>query len=161
MTHEAYIGLGSNLGDRTAVLEKAITSIALLPDTKILKKSSWYETEAVGGVATQDFINAVILVETGLDPLPLMHALLQIEKDLGRVRNEKWGDRNCDLDLLIYDTLILDDPECALPHPGLKDRKFVLIPLTEIAPDLVVPGLTKKVSYLAKNCKDPHRISRL
>ena len=86
---------------------------------------------------------------------------LRIEKDFGRVRNEKWGDRTCDLDLLIYSDVITEDPDCRLPHPGIPDRMFVLAPLAEIAPDLVVPGLGRTVRDLADACPDAHWVRRL
>lgn len=161
MAHVAYIGLGSNQGDRIAILENALLKINQIPKTRIKKRSSWYETEAVGGIATQDFINAVVQIETESSPGALMRALLEIEKDLGRIRNEKWGDRSCDLDLIIYDSLVQNQPECTLPHPGLPERKFVLVPLEEISPNLVVPGISKKVCELVRLCSDSHQISRL
>jgi 2-amino-4-hydroxy-6-hydroxymethyldihydropteridine diphosphokinase len=153
-----FIGLGSNLGDRIAILQAALERIDGLPGTRIVKTSAWYESEAVGGVAEGAFINGVAQVETSIPAKELMGELLSIEKELGRVRFKKWGDRTCDLDLLIYGDLVLDDPDCTLPHPGIAERRFVLEPLAEIAPDLVLPGNDRTISSMLQFCPDPHWI---
>lgn len=157
---DAYISLGSNLGDRIKTLKTALDMIAALPGTHLHKTSSWYETQAVGGVATQDFINGACHVSTTLSPNDLLGALLEIESKLGRVRHEKWGDRICDLDLMIYGNLVLETPALTLPHPGLADRMFMIAPLVEIAPDLVIPGKSVKIQDIALLLDDTHWIKR-
>ena len=136
MKHRAYIGLGSSQGERRAILTRALDLIAALPDTALVAASSWYETEPEGGVAKEKFINGVCAVDTALPPKTLLAELHRIETRLGRVRTQKWGDRTCDLDLLLYDDLRSNDPECTLPHPQMYNREFVLTPLAEIAPEL-------------------------
>ncbi len=154
----AFIGLGSNLGDRIATLLAALKMIGDLPGTTLVKVSPWYESEAVGGVAKGAFVNGVAQVETSIPANALMAKLLHIEKELGRVRFQKWGDRTCDLDLLIYGDLLSQDPDCTLPHPHITERRFVLEPLAEIAPDLVLPGKKQSVKALLDTCPDQHWI---
>jgi 2-amino-4-hydroxy-6-hydroxymethyldihydropteridine diphosphokinase len=160
-TETAYIGLGSNLGDRVLVLTEALKSIGALPGTAVVQVSSLYETEAVGGVAEQDFVNGVAQIQTDLGPHDLIRELLNIEKHLGRVRFKKWGDRTCDLDLLVYNDIVLDDPECRIPHPEIPNRRFVLEPLCEIEPNLRLPRFLKTAEKLLKECQDEHWIHRI
>lgn len=157
----AYIGLGSNLGHRLETLQKALEMIALLPDTEIVKASSWYESEAVGGVAKKDFINGVVKITTKIPPKILMEDLLKIEKDLGRVRFERWGDRTCDLDLLVYGNVVSDDSDCQLPHPYITERAFVLLPLAQIDPLLKLPEMDKTVAQLADKISTDYWIKKL
>jgi len=141
----AYIGLGANLGKRVATLEKALGMINELSETNILTTSSWYESEAVGGVAKKDFINGVVKITTSISPVKLVKSLIDIEKKLGRVRYKKWGDRACDLDLLIYQDEKIDQKDCKIPHPFIKERLFVLLPLAEIEPELTFGKNSKTV----------------
>jgi len=157
---DAYIGLGSNLGDRLGTLRKAIKMIAQLPDTELLKKSSWYESEAVGGVAKKDFINGVIQIATKIPPENLIDHLLNIEKKLGRVRFERWGDRTCDLDLLLYADVVSDNQNCQLPHPYITKRAFVLLPLAQIQPLIRLPKTDKTIGQLAENISTKHWIKK-
>lgn len=147
-----YLGLGSNLGDRAAMLGAARRRLDDLGSVKAV--SSIYET-APWGVADQpSFLNQCCRLETDLAPLPLLRTLKRIEHDLGRVRNTRWGPRVIDLDLLAYDDLVLRDEEISIPHPGIADRAFVLVPLAELAPDLVLPGLDASVKELLARLSD-------
>ncbi|WP_324718244.1 2-amino-4-hydroxy-6-hydroxymethyldihydropteridine diphosphokinase [Carboxydochorda subterranea] len=137
-----YVGLGSNLGDRAGHLARAVEMLAALPRTTVARVSSLYETKPWGLAGQPDFLNAVALLETALDPRSLLLHALAIESRLGRVRTVRWGPRTVDIDLLVYDHLTLRDPELTLPHPRMLQRAFVLVPLAEIAPGLVVAGRT-------------------
>ena len=134
-----FLSLGSNLGDREANIRKALDLIAIIPDTHIIRVSSLYETEPVGFTDQPDFINAAVLIETGLSPDDLLHALLNAEKEMGRVRNLRWGPRVIDIDILMHDALTISSDDITLPHPRMMERAFVMAPLAEIAPDLVLP----------------------
>jgi 2-amino-4-hydroxy-6-hydroxymethyldihydropteridine diphosphokinase len=137
----ACIGLGSNLDDPAAQVRAGIAALDALAGSRVLSCSALYRTAPVGVAAQPDFINAVCLLETSLDAASLMRALLEVERRHGRVRGaEKGGPRTLDLDLLLYGEEILDSPEVTVPHPRLHERAFVLAPLAELAPDLVVPG---------------------
>jgi 2-amino-4-hydroxy-6-hydroxymethyldihydropteridine diphosphokinase len=136
---EAFIGLGSNLGDRVANVESAFAAIAALPGTTLAARSSLYLTEPVAA-AGDDYVNAVARVRTTLAPLALLHALQAIEVDAGRVRRYPNAPRTLDLDLLLYGDVELAGAELVLPHPRLHERAFVLEPLLELAPDLRLRG---------------------
>ena len=136
----AYIGLGSNLGDREAMIRLAIDDLARLPETTLVKASSLYDTEPVGEVDQPNFLNAVAALDTTLSARQLLWNLQLIEKRLGRVRSQKWGPRTIDLDLLLYGSLMLDEPDLKVPHAELSRRSFVLVPLVEIEPLLVHPA---------------------
>jgi 2-amino-4-hydroxy-6-hydroxymethyldihydropteridine diphosphokinase len=133
----AVIALGSNLGDREAYIRSAMKDVAALGRLRVV--STLYETPAVGP-PQPDYLNAVLLLETGLAPASLMKALLSVEATLGRVRGERWGPRCIDLDLVAMDELVVDTPELTLPHPEAHRRAFVLAPLAEIAPAFVIVG---------------------
>jgi 2-amino-4-hydroxy-6-hydroxymethyldihydropteridine diphosphokinase len=136
----ALIGLGSNLGDRRANLSGAIAALGQMSGITVRQVSSFHETEPVGGPAGQGmFLNAVVALETALDPLPLLHVLQEIEARFGRERLVQWGERTLDLDLLLFDGRIVDTPELCLPHPRMHTRRFVLEPLVEVAPTAVDP----------------------
>ncbi|MDR2189466.1 MAG: 2-amino-4-hydroxy-6-hydroxymethyldihydropteridine diphosphokinase [Azonexus sp.] len=136
----AYIALGANLGDPACTLRAAFGVLANLPDVRLRRCSSLYRTAPVGYARQPDFINAAALVETALEPLPLLAELLAIEDRFGRQRSEKNGPRSLDLDLLLYDDRRFNQPQLTVPHPRLHLRAFVLQPLAEIAPDLTLPG---------------------
>jgi dihydroneopterin aldolase/2-amino-4-hydroxy-6-hydroxymethyldihydropteridine diphosphokinase len=143
--HQVFIAIGSNIGDREKNISAALTKLEQT-DTKIIKVSSNYETEPVGGPVEQGkFLNAAAELKTLLSPEDLMDRLLQIEAELGRERAEKWAPRTIDLDILLIDDLILSDPKVVLPHPLMHRRSFVIDPLCEIAPYAVHPLLRKRV----------------
>jgi len=139
ISEEAFIGLGSNLGDRVAAIESALTEIAALPGTCLVARSSLYESAPIdaGGC---DYLNSVARVRTTLAPLELLRALQAIEARQGRLRPYTNAPRTLDLDLLLHGDAVLATDALALPHPRLHERAFVLLPLTEIAPDLHIPG---------------------
>lgn len=144
----AYVALGANLGDPIATLRAALGALANLPESRVALSSSLYRTAPVGELDQPEFINAVAALETTLAPEALLDALLDIETRFGRLRAEKNGPRTLDLDLLLYDNQQLDLPRLTLPHPRLHLRAFVLHPLAEIAPDLVIPGRSTIASWL-------------
>lgn len=135
----AFLGLGSNLGDRAYYLGAAISALAS-PTIIIRSTSRIYETEPWGVLDQPLYWNQVIEVETTLEPLDLLHVCQEIELRLGRERKEHWGSRTIDIDLLIYDNRVSKSEELMLPHPYLENRAFVLAPLREIAPELVLPS---------------------
>ncbi len=147
---DAYIALGSNLGDRRTALTRAVRAIDGLASTRVSAQSTLIETDPVGPVAQGRYLNGVVRVQTELAPRVLLESLLAIETELGRDRTGelRWGPRTADLDLLIFGDLILDEPGLHIPHPRLAERRFVLEPLCEIAPGLVVPGFGKTVREL-------------
>lgn len=136
----AYIGLGSNLEDPRAQVERAINSIEKIPDTSLINVSSWYQSTAVGPGDQPDYINGAVSVDTYLPPESLLSALQTIEAAQGRVRNERWAARTLDLDLLLYGDIIVSTDRLQVPHPRLQERNFVLYPLAELAPRLALPS---------------------
>lgn len=137
----AYIGIGSNLEHPETQLRRAFRALAELPASRCVACSPLYRSEAVGGPPDQpEYLNAVAAVDTTLQPEALLTALQAIEATQGRVRTVRWGPRTLDLDLLLYDHLVLDGPRLTLPHPRLHQRAFVVYPLYDIAPNLKIPG---------------------
>jgi len=147
---KAYVGLGSNLGDREQQIRAAIEQIALLPGTQLVQGSSLYDTQPVGELDQPNFLNAVAVFETELDPKSFLWNLLLIERRLGRVRraDRRYGPRTIDLDLLFHGDTVVDEPGLQLPHPEIARRAFVLVPLAEVDPHLVHPSLGVPVSTL-------------
>lgn len=137
---QASIALGSNMGDKIMRLREAKALIAALPQTRILAGSNIYRTPPWGMVEQDWFANAVIKVETSLSPHALLDACLGIEKQMGRKRMERWGPRIIDLDVLSYGDARLCDERLTLPHPAMAERAFVLIPLRDVAPDMLIDG---------------------
>ena len=132
----AFIGLGANLGDRSATLSAALDRLDRVEGIRVVTRSSFHETAPVGGPAGQPmYLNAAAKLETTLEPHALLSVLQQIELEFGRQRLERWGPRTLDLDLLLYDSLVIETPELTLPHPLMHERPFVLAPLAEIAPE--------------------------
>jgi 2-amino-4-hydroxy-6-hydroxymethyldihydropteridine diphosphokinase len=148
--HIVYLGLGTNLGNRQANLKSAVNS--LTPQMHVLQKSPIYETPPWGYKDQPAFLNQVIKAETYEQPVVLLGHLKRLEVALGRVPNFKNGPRLIDIDLLFYDDLVLDTPTLFLPHPQLHERGFMLLPLNDIAPDLVHPVLKKTISELLAAC---------
>jgi 2-amino-4-hydroxy-6-hydroxymethyldihydropteridine diphosphokinase len=138
----ALIALGGNVGDARATFPKAISNILGMAQATLLARSSDYRTPPWGEQAQEPFINACIEVETSLDPHALLFTLHKIEKRFGRDRakEQRWGPRTLDLDLLAYDDAVINQPDLTLPHPRLFERAFVLVPLAEIAPDRIIAG---------------------
>lgn len=155
----AFIGLGSNLSFYSEDIHKsprnqvddAIKKITECTSITLLKISNYYQTSAIGPGEQPDYINAVIKIETNLDAYELLEILQLIEQQLGRIRKERWGARTIDLDILTYDQQIETKPQLTLPHPRAHERAFVLAPLADIEPDLVITG-HGKVSDLLANC---------
>jgi 2-amino-4-hydroxy-6-hydroxymethyldihydropteridine diphosphokinase len=154
----AYIGLGSNRGDRKTNCRKALELLA--ESGRVTKVSSFYRTEPVGFKDQEDFINAVAEVETDLSPQELLAACNRIEAELGRTREVRWGPRTIDLDILLYgDRTVHDhDPDLTIPHPLLADRRFVLVPLCEIAPQALHPVSGKTVERLLHELENSHSV---
>ena len=139
---QACIGLGANLGDAAAAVQSALQALDALPKTRLLRASRLYRTPAWGKTDQPAFVNAAALVETTLPARDLLDHMLSIERDFGRDRTgvERWSARTLDLDLLLYGDAVIDEPGLHVPHPHLHERAFALVPLAEIAPDIVVPG---------------------
>ncbi len=142
------LGLGSNIGDRVARCRQALFELAGNEAIRIVKRSSWYETRPVGHAPQPDFVNGAALLETTLSPLRLLDTLKDVESRMGRSVTWDKGPREIDLDLLLYDDLVLERPGLDLPHPAMAKRAFVLVPLTEIHPELVHPVYGRTVSDL-------------
>ena len=145
--HTAYVALGSNLGDKEANLRRAL-ELLIERGVEIVKTSTFISTEPYGVTDQPQFLNGVCEVRTSLEPLELLHTLLDIEQEMGRVRLRHWGERNIDLDLLLYEDVVMDTSQLKLPHPDMQNRDFVLLPLAEIASELVHPTLQKTISEL-------------
>lgn len=146
----AYIGLGSNLADPRAQVSRALQALNGLPHTRLLAQSSLYRSAPVGYLDQPDFINAVAKVETSLVPHDLLDALLELERENGRTREFKDAPRTLDLDLLLYADLQHHEHGLTLPHPQMHKRAFVLLPLLEIAPECVIPGIGSAREALAQ-----------
>ena len=147
-TTRAYVALGANLGEPVAHLRAAIADLDALPGTRVVARSSLYRSAPVGLVNQPDFINAVVAVDTALEALPLLRTLLAIEARHGRVRSVPNAPRTLDLDLLLYGEAVVGGAELTLPHPRMHERAFVLLPLLEIAPELLLPGLGAARGFL-------------
>jgi 2-amino-4-hydroxy-6-hydroxymethyldihydropteridine diphosphokinase len=148
---EAYIALGSNLGDARGHVQDAFDALARLPGTRLLTRSLLYLTPPWGMLEQPAFVNAVARIDTTLSPHALLDALLAIERAAGRVRDgERWGPRTLDLDILHMDGVTLDDERLSLPHPRIRERAFVLLPLNDVAPGLELAGQGRVADLLAE-----------
>jgi len=147
---QSAIALGSNLGDSLATLKAALEILDNNPDIAVKSISSWYETAPMGP-PQPDYINGCAILEVRLEPQTLLETLLAIELKFGRVRRERWGPRTIDLDLILFDDLILETPTLELPHPRMRERAFVLVPLAEIAPHWIEPVTKKAIAQLLEN----------
>ncbi len=149
--HKAYLALGSNLGDRAANLDFAVRRLKQARGIKNVVESERLDTEPYGGVAKGMFVNSAVMLDTYLTPQELLKIAMQIESDCGRVRVEHWGDRTLDIDILLYDDEVISSPTLIIPHPEMHLRRFVLEPLSAIAPYALHPLLNKRVSELIKD----------
>ncbi len=143
------LGLGTNIGDKRKNLNTAVHALSLLPQTRVIKASSVYKTKPVGFDDQDDFLNANVLIETELSPHAVLGACLGIEASMGRVRLHKNGPRIIDIDVLLYESYFSDSFELTLPHPGIKERAFVMVPLLDLYPSGRAPGL-----YFLPNLKE-------
>jgi 2-amino-4-hydroxy-6-hydroxymethyldihydropteridine diphosphokinase len=162
MPHRAFIGVGSNLGDRKANINEALDRVRKLPGCRIVRTSSLYESEPHGDAKTW-FVNGAFELETEISASELLKRLKAIERTMGRkrVRGKKWGSRIIDLDILFFDSEIVDSKVLRVPHPEIGGRRFVLLPLAELAPQLVHPGLGQTVSQMLAVSKDRKRVTLL
>lgn len=160
VTGGVFLLLGSNLGDRSQVLAAAREAIARQAGS-ITRQSAIYETEPWGITDQPAFLNQVLEISTPLLPEDVLRIILNIEHDLGRVRYERWGARVIDIDMLYFGPITLDSARLTLPHPRIQDRRFVLAPLTEIAPDFIHPILKKTSSQLLEECPDTSAVSKI
>lgn len=156
MVHQVTLIIGGNQGDRSKLLEDARREVSMLGE--VTGVSPVFETTAWGGIATSDFLNQVISLQTSHDPLKFLRLILHVEKILGRTRFQKWGDRLMDIDILYWDDRVIDLPELKVPHPEMTKRRFVLEPLTSLLPDHVHPVLKKTSLELLHACEDPSEV---
>jgi len=157
--HQVYIGIGSNLGNKRENYLEALDRIAKLPKTRIIKESSVYESQPHGD-AKEWYINGVIEIETEMKPELLLAKLKNIERAMGRKKvRKKWGARIIDLDILLYGDLVLNKKNLKIPHPEMHQRKFVLIPLSELGPQVIHPIIGSSISELLVGVKDDKRVS--
>ena len=161
MPHTVYIGIGSNLESPAKNCLKAVEHLYAHPDIKRVAQSSLYQSEPFG-ITNQDwFVNSVTQVTTPLSPEELLRVCLSIEQTMGRTRTGKWGPRIIDLDILFYDDLILKQEGLEVPHPGIAERSFVLVPMNEIASDFVHPKLKKTIVILLVDIPNPQQVNRV
>ncbi|MCO7127751.1 2-amino-4-hydroxy-6-hydroxymethyldihydropteridine diphosphokinase [Sporolactobacillus shoreicorticis] len=147
----AYLGLGSNIGDRAGYLKRALEALQAEQKINVVRCSSIYETDPYGRVEQPDFLNMIVQIETLFPSIALLHKLQKIEAKLERMREVHWGPRTIDLDLLVFDQMISYSEELSLPHPEIARRAFVLKPLAEIAPHLIVPRINRSVMEMWQN----------
>lgn len=158
--NKAYLLIGGNVGNRSLHLQQAIDAIN---DTcgLVSQQSAVYETAAWGKTDQQAFLNQALCIHTTAAPLPLLHLVLEAEARLGRVRKEKYGPRVIDIDIIFYEEKVLHTPELTVPHPEVQNRRFALVPLAEIAPNLVHPVLQKTIRALLEECADTLEVKKL
>lgn len=152
-----YIQLGSNIGERESFITKSMHKVE--GDIgKIITASSIFETTAWGNENQNNFLNSVIEIKTPFDAFTILQKSQEIENNLGRERSDKWGERTIDIDILFYNNKIINTKELTVPHPLIQKRKFVLVPLSEIAPNYKHPILKKNISTLLSECKDTQKV---
>ncbi len=156
MPEKAVLLLGGNKGDRLILLNAAVEAVSKLGEVTLLSKI--YETEAWGGVAKGPFLNQLIQIKTTYSPSELLTFTQQIETDLGRKRDEHWGDRTMDIDVIYFGENVIDTPAIQIPHPFIVERKFVLAPLAEILPDFIHPIIGKTNRQMLIECKDESEV---
>ena len=156
--YRVFLGLGSNVGSREKFIQHAVVELKRVRDTRIVWASSIYETDPYGKTDQPRFLNAALEMETCLTPRELYTEAKTIEQRIGRMITERWGAREIDIDILIYDGLVFRDDAVTVPHPGMEGRKFVLVPMKEIAPGLVHPVNGMTMEELVAACKDTGRV---
>lgn len=161
MGHTAYIGIGSNVGDKLHHCERAISEILKIDRHKLLAKSSLFKTQPIGYTSQDWFVNGVIKIETDLEAPQLLQTLKTIESQLGRAETFRWGPRTIDLDILFFDDIEIHTKELQIPHPLIQDRQFVLIPMAEIDRNLIHPVFKKTVQELLNNLKEEQGVEKL
>jgi 2-amino-4-hydroxy-6-hydroxymethyldihydropteridine diphosphokinase len=161
MRHIAYIGIGSNVGDKARQCERGISEILKLDRHRLLARSSLYKTQPIGYTKQDWFINLVIKVETEMDAPALLCSLKEIETRLGRVKTLRWGPRAIDLDILFFNDHQIQTDELTVPHPLIQDRRFVLVPLAEIDPDFTHPVLKETIQQLLERFKENQGVERV
>ena len=157
----AYIGIGSNLGDKARNCREAMERIGAAGENKLVGRSSLYRTEPWGNEEQDWFVNAVIAIRTSFDPDGLLQHLKNVEEQLKKKKEERWGPRNIDLDILFFNDEILKTPGLTVPHPFLHLRRFVLVPLQEICPDFIHPQLKLSVGELLERTNDEKKVTAL
>jgi 2-amino-4-hydroxy-6-hydroxymethyldihydropteridine diphosphokinase len=161
MGHIAYIGIGSNVGDKFINCEKAISEILKADHHKLLAKSSLFKTQPLGYTSQDWFVNGVIKIETDLEADELLRTLKTIESKLGRAETFRWGPRTMDLDVLFFDDIEIHTEQLQIPHPLIQNRQFVLVPLAEIDPSLIHPILKKTIQQLLSDLKEDQGVEKL
>ena len=160
-TNTAYVGLGSNVGDRVGNIRKALSMLDKVDNVSVLAVSSLYETEPEGYEDQDLFVNAAAQMETTLSPGELLYLFKRVEQAIGRKKTVKWGPREIDLDLLIYDQLCLQNADLVVPHPRMHQRAFVLVPLAEIGADVLHPVLGKTIGTLLAELQTTKSVQRI
>ena len=157
---DAYLGLGSNVGERHRFLQRAMEQLRGIEAVRLVWVSPVYETEPYGKKEQDPFLNAVVQIGTELPPESLFQELKRIEAAVGRTPGERWGPREIDIDILVYDGLVHQSETLKVPHPDLEQRKFILVPLNDIAPDLIHPVSGLTVSDMVRGCRTGGRVVR-
>ena len=161
MEHIAYIGIGSNLGNKTEQCERAVSEILKHDHHKLLAKSSFFKTKPIGSTFQDWFVNSVIKIETDLGPIQLLQVLKTIESQMGRTKTYRWGPRMIDLDILFFDDTEMKTEVLQIPHPLAHERQFVLAPLAEIDRDLIHPVLKKTIGVILQNLEEDQGVEKL
>ena len=157
---QLHLLCGTNLGNRLRYLQQA-QQLVEEQVGQIIKASSIYETAAWGITQQPSFLNQVLILDTNRAPSDVLGAILQIEKDMGRIRYKKWGERAIDIDILFFEGVVMESPELTIPHPWLQDRRFTLAPLVEIDPDLMHPIFQLTATQLLEQCKDTLMVTKI